>query len=403
MFVIVGHWLLTAVQFESGELIKSNMLVTQPGMQWLTWLFQVMPVFFVVGGYANAVSLESAERRGDNYATWLAGRLHRLITPLLAVLMGWGLLALVLHFSGMSGAVIQTASRAALVPIWFLAIYVVIVLLAPVTYKAWQRWGFLSFFVLVALAILDDYAFFAWDLRWLGWTNYFWVWLAVHHIGYAWRADKLGGPLRTLAFSALGFGLLYALVTKGPYPLAMVGSPDPGLSNSLPPKITMLILGIFQFGLLLALERPMQRVLAGVRVWAGTILVNSMIMTLYLWHSTLAVIVIAVLFVAGGFGLGLEPGSATWWYSRPIWVVGLFVLLIPVALLLSGFERRGRPEGATIPAAWRQVTGAVMIGVGVALIGRFGFGNPPLPGLNIAAFILVFTGAGLSGLLPRLR
>jgi len=403
MFVIVGHWLLTAVQYVGGELTASNMLVTQPGMQWLTWLFQVMPVFFVVGGYANAVSLESAQRRGDNYAKWLAGRLHRLITPLLAVLMGWGLLALVLHFAGMSGAVIQQASKAALVPIWFLAIYVVIVLLAPVTYAAWQRWGFASFFVLVALAILDDFAFFAWDLRWLGVTNYFWVWLSVHHIGYAWRADRLGGPVRLLAFSALAYGLLVFLVNKGPYPLAMVGSPDPAVSNSLPPKITMLILGIFQFGLLLAFEGPMQRQLAGVRVWAGTILVNSMIMTLYLWHSTLAVIVIAVLFVAGGFGLGLEPGTADWWYTRPLWVLSLLALLVPVALLLSVFERRGRPEGAPIPAGWRQVTGAVMIGLGVALIGKFGFGNSPLPNLDIAAFILVFAGAGLSGLLPRFR
>ena len=276
-------------------------------------------------------------------------------------------------------------------------------LLAPVTYAAWQRWGFLSFFALVALAVLDDYLFFAWDLRWVGWSNYFWVWLAVHHIGYAWRDDRLGGPVRLVIYSALAYALLVFLVNEGPYPLAMVGSPDPKLSNSLPPKVTMLLLGIFQFGLLLALERPMQRVLAGVRVWAGTILINSMIMTLYLWHSTLAVIVIALLFLAGGIGLGLEPGTATWWYTRPLWVLGLFVLLIPLALLLSVFERRGRPEGASIPAAWRQVVGAVMIGLGVALIGRFGFGNPPLPGLNIAAFIMVFAGAGLSGLLPRPR
>ena len=403
LFVIVGHWLLTAVQYEAGQLTASNMLVTQPTMQWLTWLFQVMPVFFVVGGYANAVSLESARRRGDDYATWLAGRLHRLITPLLVVLLGWGALALLLQFGGMSGAVVQQASRAALVPVWFLAIYVAIVILAPVTHAAWRRWGFASFFVLVGLAVLDDYLFFAHEMRWVGWTNYFWVWLSVHHIGYAWRDDRLGGPIRLLIYSALSYGLLVYLVNNGPYPLAMVGSPDPELSNSLPPKVTMLILGMFQFGLLLAIERPMQRLLANVKVWAGTILINSMIMTLYLWHSTLAVIVIAALFYLGGIGLMLEPGTAAWWYTRPLWVIGLFVLLVPCALALSVFERRGRPKDAPIPAAWRQVTGAVMLGVGVALIGRFGFGNPPLKGLNIMAFILVFTGAGLSGLLPRLK
>ena len=401
LFVIVGHWLLTAIQYDAGILLKSNMLIVQPRMQWLTWLFQVMPVFFVVGGFANAISLESAARRGLGYAEWLAARLHRLITPLLAVLAGWGLLALLLHFTGMSGEVIQAASRAALVPIWFLAIYVAIVLLAPVTHAAWKRWGYASLFVLVALAILDDIAFFAWDMRWLGWTNYFWVWLSVHHLGYAWQANRLGGPARLITYSVLAFALLYLLVDKGPYPLAMVGSPDPAVSNSLPPKITMLILGIFQIGLLLAIERPMQKVLAGVRVWAATILINSMIMTLYLWHSTLAVIVIAVLFFAGGFGLGLQPGSPEWWWTRPVWIAVLFVLLVPLALLLSVFERRGRPKDAPVPSGWRQVAGAVIIALGVALIGKFGFGNSPLPKLDIAAFILVFIGAGLSGLLLR--
>jgi len=124
-------------------------------------------------------------------------------------------------------------------------------------------------------------------------------------------------------------------------------------------------------------------------------------MTLYLWHSTLAVIVIAVLFFAGGFGLGLQPGSPEWWWTRPVWIAVLFVLLVPLALLLSVFERRGRPKDAPVPSGWRQVAGAVIIALGVALIGKFGFGNSPLPKLDIAAFILVFIGAGLSGLLLR--
>lgn len=51
----------------------------------------------------------------------------------------------------------------------------------------------------------------------------------------------------------------------GPYPLAMVGSPDEGLRNTLPPKATLLALAIAQFGVLLAIESPMRRVLEGLR------------------------------------------------------------------------------------------------------------------------------------------
>jgi hypothetical protein len=57
-------------------------------------------------------------------------------------------------------------SRAALLPTWFLAIYTMIVLLAPVTYALWQRWGFLSLAGYILLAVLADVAFFqlGWEL-----------------------------------------------------------------------------------------------------------------------------------------------------------------------------------------------------------------------------------------------
>lgn len=184
--VIVGHWLTATGYYHDGELIPGDMVKLVPWTQWLTWIFQVMPIFFIVGGYANAVSLQGAGRRGVGYAGWLATRLNRLISPLLVLLLIWGLIALVMHLFGVSRGVIQLASKISLVPIWFLAIYVMVVMLAPATYAAWRRWGFVSFFTGVGLAALVDLAFFAADLRWLGWTNYFWVWLTVHQLGYAW-------------------------------------------------------------------------------------------------------------------------------------------------------------------------------------------------------------------------
>ncbi len=78
LMVVTGHWLIVALYYQDGSLTPGDLLEIKPGTQWLTWLFQVMPIFFIVGGYANAVSLESARRRGVGYAGWLAARLHRL-------------------------------------------------------------------------------------------------------------------------------------------------------------------------------------------------------------------------------------------------------------------------------------------------------------------------------------
>lgn len=401
--VITGHWLIVALYYQDGSLTPGTLLRIQPDTQWLTWLFQVMPIFFIVGGYANAVSLESARRRDIGYAGWLAARLNRLVTPLLALLLGWAIFALLLYFWDVSSGVIGLASRAALIPIWFLAIYIMVVVLAPVSYNAWRRWGFASFWVFVAGGVLVDALFFMADLRWAGWSNYFWVWLAVHHLGYAWRDGRMGSPARLLTYSALGLLVLVLLIFMGPYPLAMVGSPDEGLSNTAPPKITLLALAIVQFGLLLAIEKPMRRRLSGLRVWAATVLINSMIMTVYLWHLTVMVIIVSLAYLAGGVGLEFEPGSSGWWLTRPLWIGFLYAVLLPVALLLAPLERRVRAPDAAVPAAARQVGGAVLICMGVALLALFGFGNAPLPYLDIAAFLMVVAGATLSGLLPGFK
>lgn len=403
LVVITGHWLIAAPYYRDGELIPSDLLEVQPVTQWLTWVFQVMPIFFIVGGYANAVSLESAQRRNAGYADWLSGRLTRLISPLLVLVAVWAGLAVVLHFAGVTGERIQLGSRASFVPTWFLAIYIMVVLLAPATYAAWRRWGFASFWAFAAVGALVDVAFFALDMQWLGWSNYFWVWLAVHQLGFAWRDGRAGSQIRLLACSLVALGVLLLLVFPGPYPLAMAGSPGEEVSNSLPPKVTMLVLGAFQFGLLLAIERPMQRVLAGLRIWAGTVLINGMIMTIYLWHLTVVVVVIAVAFAAGGLGLRLEPGGADWWLSRPLWIVFLYAALLPVAMLLAPLERRTRAADAKPIGAARLVGGAILTCLGVACLALLGFGNPPVWGLDIAVFAAIFVGAAISGLLPGLR
>jgi peptidoglycan/LPS O-acetylase OafA/YrhL len=400
LFVVIGHWLIATIHYTDGELTLGHLLKTYPEMHWLTWIFQVMPIFFIVGGYSNGVSLESARNKGVGYAGWLAARLNRLVAPLLVVLVAWAAIALALALAGVDARTIQYVSRAALIPTWFLAIYIMVVMLAPLAYRFWRRAGFLSFWTFVGIAVLTDAAFFAANMEWLGWSNYFWVWLAVHQLGFAWRDGRLGRPLTLLAFAALALFALYLLIFKGPYPLAMVSSPDDGVSNTLPPKITLIALGVAQFGLLLAIEGPMRRALDNVRLWGATVLINSMIMTVYLWHMSVIAGVAAFLYYLGGWGFGVEPGSAAWWYTRPVWIGILMIILLPIATVLSVVERASRrPDDP--PSAVRQIVGASMLCLGLSLLALFGYRGGPVANLDVAAFGLVILGAGLSGLLPR--
>ena len=404
--VIVGHWLIATAWYVDGELITGHLLKDRPETQWLTWLFQVMPVFFIVGGYSHAVSLQSAERKGLSYAEWLIARLTRLVVPVLVLLLVWAGIALAMTLLDTRPVVIQYMSRASLVPTWFLAIYIMVAIVAPLAWAFWKRAGYWSFAVFALLAVLDDVLYFE-GLRFVGWSNYFWVWLAVHQLGYAWRDDKLPGAATLAGIGVAGFAALYLMIHFGPYPLAMVGSPDEGLSNTLPPKATLIALALGQFGLLLAIEAPVRRLLSGVKLWTATVLVNSMIMTVYLWHITVMIVFGGILYLAGGIGLGLEPGTTAWWWSRPLWIAILLALLVPLALVLSPLERRGRDPNAPVPNAPRQVVGATMIGLGIAILTLVGFGGPagppggwPPAWLDEAAFGLVFVGAFLGGLVP---
>ena len=74
LFVITGHWLITMAHYDAATEALNPMLALEaiPWTKWLTWVFQVMPIFFIVGGYSNAVSLEGAKKKQIGYAEWLA-------------------------------------------------------------------------------------------------------------------------------------------------------------------------------------------------------------------------------------------------------------------------------------------------------------------------------------------
>ena len=399
--VILGHWLVAAPFVSGGELSLSNMLEHQPWTQWLTWVFQVMPVFFVVGGYSNGASWKAAQRDGRRYGHWLQGRLQRLLGPILPLLVVWAALGATGRQLGVSPEMVKGGSQMALIPVWFLAVYVMVVVAVPVTYAAWRRFGLWSFWGLVVLATVDDTLFFGADLRAVGWLNYGFIWLAVHQLGYAWRDGQLAGPRRALPWAVGGALVLVGLVTIGPYPLSLVSVPGEEVSNTLPPKLPMLALGVVQAGLLLSAGGLLRRWLTRAVPWTATVLVNGMIMTIYLWHLTAMTLIIGLALLVGGVGLTLEPGSATWWATRPVWMAILVAVLAVFALVFGRFERAA--SGARMIAAWRLVIGAAVACGGLSLLALDGVGGQGWLGLRVWVLLLPFAGAALAGVTPVAR
>ena len=139
----------------------------------------------------------------------------------------------------------------------------------------------------------------------------------------------------------------------------MITAASDEISNSNPTRVTMAFLGMLQAGLVLLAEAPLGRWLQRPRVWFVTVVLNSRIMTWFLWHLTSMVGVAALLVALGGFGLGLEPLSAVWWLTRPLWWLVLLAVTYGLVLVFGRFEsprrpttvRRRRPGGRSAPPA----------------------------------------------------
>jgi peptidoglycan/LPS O-acetylase OafA/YrhL len=80
--VVVGHWLVASATYRDGEFGMQNVLVEMPWTQWLTLAFQVIPAFFLMAGYASAVSWTRRRETGAEPAqSWLRYRLARTLGP----------------------------------------------------------------------------------------------------------------------------------------------------------------------------------------------------------------------------------------------------------------------------------------------------------------------------------
>ena len=373
--VIVGHWLATLVTWEDGTLRGENALNVLPEMWPLTWLFQVMPLFFFVGGFANRKSYESAVRRGGGYAAYLTNRLQRLLAPTLAFLVVGLMIAIGLDAAGAMDDTLRPAARVVTLPLWFLGVYIMVVALAPPMLLLHRRLALRLVAGLGAGAVFVDWVRFGVGIDDFGHINYALIWLVVHQLGFLY-AD---GALQRWAGSLVGGAgiALLGLVAVGPYPPSLVGISGNEIDNMNPPTLVILALAFFQVGGAL-LVRP--RLLAWLErpgPWAAIVALNRRAMTMFLWHLAALLPTVAIVFPLG-FPQP-EPGSSAFWMLRPGWILLQVPMLVLLVLAFGRFESVGRQlsgdlsgEGDSAVSRVVAAVGAVLAGLGVLGFARLG-------------------------------
>lgn len=409
LVVCFGHWLMAVAVIEDGRLQGDNALAHIPGLWLVTWVLQVMPLFFLVGGFSHSVTLDACARRGEGYATFVRSRFQRILRPVLVLVAAWTVAALALGALGVGGPLLRTMTKAVTGPLWFIAVYLGVVALAPVMLGLHRRFGVRVVAVLASAVVLVDVARVGHDLTTVGALNLLFVWVLVHQIGFFYADGTLTALSRRFWTRAAlaGLGALVLLTQVGPYPGSMVGMPGEKLSNMGPPTVCVLALTLFQVSLVMLARPALTRWLSGTGPWKSVIGASSVLMTVYCWHMTGLIAGVAVIH---GLGISMPTvGTTAWWMTLPIWLVFLAALTAPLVAVFARWERPTGPVptgGSTTAAALGAVALVVAFG-GFAATGLAPLTAPatlivwPVTPLVCAALLVV--GLVLVGCMVRVR
>ncbi|MFE3487613.1 MULTISPECIES: acyltransferase family protein [Streptomyces] len=348
--VVLGHWLMAAVTPDG----VGNLLAVVPALQPLTWLLQVMPVFFFVGGFSHALSYRSLLRKRPEgsedsvYSAFLRARLQRLLRPTTVFVLVWGAAALLVQLLGGGGGLTGVTLRMVTQPLWFIGIYLAMVAFTPPLLRLHERYGWGAFAGLAGAAVAVDVLRFAAGVPYVEFLNFAFVWLAVHQLGFL-RADGRVDPRRAALLAGGGLVTATALVALGPYPLSMVGMPGERVSNMAPPTLALLAHGLWLVGAVELLRAPAARLLERPRVWRTVVAANGVAMTAFLWHLT-------AMFGVYGALLALDvelpaPASAAWWAQVPLRIALAAALTAALVAAFRTFERPAAPTAPTAPGA----------------------------------------------------
>jgi hypothetical protein len=368
MVVVVGHWFIGMIYWRGGVIGTTSAIGVTTWAWLVTWVLQVMPIFFFVGGFSNLVTYDSFQRKGQPTLAWLRTRLARLLRPSLIFLAAWAVIQVVLHIGdvgrpttaflrGMNppGATVPFG------PLWFLAVYMAVIIVCPVMIWLHRRFGLAVPVAMMIGAILADAIGFMGGVGEARWANVAFVWLLPHQLGFFYADGRLTRlPGRAFAVMA-GAGLVALVLLTSPwifgdagrrwfpgighYPKSLLGNDVERISNAYPPTICLMAMTFWSIGAVMLLRNRLSRWLQQERPWKAVILTNGVIMTLFLWHMTAYLIAILLLWPLGFGRVGAT--SLRWWLERPLWVAVPGVLLVGIIAIFGRFERRAALARAT--------------------------------------------------------
>jgi hypothetical protein len=375
--VVLGHWLVTALVFEGARITLASPIAAMPPLAAVTWLLQVLGVFFLVGGNANARGLASSRAAGRSYADGLAARARRLGRPVAVVLVVWAAVGAVLWALGVPASTLGPVLLLVVQPLWFVAVYLAVTALTPFAVAAQERlgvWSAVPWAVVVAAVDVVG-STLGWEA--VGYLTVVPAWMVAYALGVAMAKGGLSGRRAGLVLMGVGGTAAAFLVAVAGYPASLVGVTGAARSNLNPPTLLVPAVSVLQAGLVLAVSDRLSGLARRPSVWAAVALVNLAAMTIFCWHQT-ALVAVTLLTRPAGVVPGLHdaPDGPGWVLARllalPVFALVLGALLACFARFERARTRRG--YGGADGAGDRRQSGDRVRGVPAAGARRAGRG-----------------------------
>lgn len=333
LVVVAWHWVFTIVIWQDDGPHATSPIGFTTGLWMATWLLQVMPLFFYVGGYAHLTAWRKARASGTSIWAFVGRRLRRLAVPAIALLVVWVALGITL------GAIfnLKWIGRGVLLvvsPLWFMGVYLMLVALLPVFLWLHERWDSIVLVFLAAIAGAVDILRFRHGWEWLGLVNMVAVWGLCHQLGFFY--ERLVTAARRTDWTLLWAGLagLSGFVFSGLYPGSMVGVPGE-TSNMAPPTICIIALVAFQAGVAEILRPAMEVRLQRPRWQRVNDTINRFSMPLFLFHTTGLAMYLGVRYAVAGERNEVREPTLGWWVTRPLAFIGPLLFTLPVIYLFG--------------------------------------------------------------------
>lgn len=277
--VVLGHTIMAISTIRDDTFIWENLLSAVPPFQALTWVLQIMPLFFFAGTAAGVDSWSP----GSSWGGWLMKRCTRLYRPVFYYLAFWAVALAVLR-PLVATHVYEPIAATSVQLLWFLGAYVLVLAAIPLLYRitTTTRLAVSVAAVYGAVAVVDTVRLNVDGLSAFGYVNMA-VWLIPGMFGVAYRR-RLLTCRAAVALAATMLVVDILLVWHGPYDLSFVGYFGQRLSNMVPPSLLLAGHAIVLCCVAIALAPAITRWAQHPRAWRLVAIGNSGAMTLYLWH-----------------------------------------------------------------------------------------------------------------------